>query len=97
MRRKVAGDARGYGFGRHAEPGRVGQVDVIIVKLEDGEALVPVLLDVPGDLAEFGVVVAVLVERVFFPWLEEFGAHSAGDRERERDGLGVVDIDGVVS
>lgn len=38
----------------------------------------PVFLNVPGDLAEFGVVVAVGVEGIFGPWSEEFGGHGLG-------------------
>lgn len=33
------------------------------------------LLNVPGDFTKFRVVVAVFVEWVFLPFLEEFGTH----------------------
>lgn len=37
------------------------------------------LLDVPGDFTEFGVVVTVFIERELLPFLEKFGTHAPDD------------------
>lgn len=34
------------------------------------------LLDVPGNFTEFCVVVTILVEGIFLPFLEKFGTHA---------------------
>jgi hypothetical protein len=70
-------DIRGDGFGGYAEPGVVGEADVVVVVLEDVVALVPVFLNVVGDFVDVVVVVAVLGERKLR--VKHRGRHGDGD------------------